>query len=129
MKTLNDLKTDNDVFNYVSSFLLNQKEKSMIDQNNCAYRGYDNMKCAIGCIIDDKFYYPKLEHNTIHNEIVQNAVSLSLPQYTLNEDFLIEMQLIHDNSNVESWENLFSEFKFDINGNWEVWEEPEDMSE
>lgn len=123
MKQLNELVTDKDVFDYVSSFLINQNKKSTAQDIGCAYRGDDNKKCAIGCIIDDKFYHSSMEKQTAYDYKIQWAVLHSLPKYTLNEKFLSKLQEIHDGFEPELWEVNFSRFQFSSEGNFKLVEE------
>lgn len=119
MKKLNNIKTDKDVFDYITSFLFNQGDRSIKDDNTCAYRGLDNMKCAIGCMIEDRFYHETLEDCTPYDTNVQNAIRLSVPNYELNEQFLSNMQYTHDQFNPQYWEVQFSRFQFSPEGKFE----------
>jgi hypothetical protein len=54
------------IFKKVAIHLLTQGKKSQrklrFHRNTvCAYRGYNNLKCAIGCLIPDKLYSSDLE--------------------------------------------------------------------
>ena len=125
MKQLNELVTDKDVFDYASSFLIKQNKKSTADDVGCAYRGDENEKCAIGCIIDDKFYHPSMEKQTAYDYKIQWAISYSLPKYTINEKFLSKLQEIHDGFEPELWKVNFSRFQFSPEGNFESVKEEE----
>lgn len=121
MKRLTELKTDRDVFDYISLFLINQNEKSYSDDLNptCAYRGGHGMKCAIGCLIEDRFYHETLENNTPYDVSVKNALMLSVPNYKVNEKFLAQMQYVHDEIGIEFWEAQLSRFQFSPEGSFE----------
>ena len=119
MKQLNELVTDKDVFDYVSSFLINQNEKSTADDIGCAYRGDEGKKCAIGCIIADEFYHPSIEKQTAYDTKVLYAVKDSLPKYTINDRFLSKLQEVHDGFESELWELKFSRFQFTPEGVFE----------
>lgn len=125
MKQLNELVTDKDVFDYVSSFLINQNEKSTALSVGCAYRGDNGKKCAIGCIIADEFYHPSMEKQTACDYNILWAIRNSLPKYTTNERFLSKLQEIHDGSIPELWEVNFSRFEFSPEGNFESMKEEE----
>lgn len=120
MKSLTDLRTDKDVFDYVSSFLLNQNKRSSIDDIGCAYRGYNGEKCAIGCIIADEFYQSKFESQSVYDLDIQSAIANSLPNYSLNDYFLNKLQSLHDSVEVNLWEVNLSRFQFSIDGAFEL---------
>lgn len=116
MKQLSELVTDEDIFEYVTSCLIKQGDKSILggeDENyGCAYRGINNTKCAVGHLIDDLYYDNIIENLTIYDDRVQRRVKLSLPLWELNEDMLSKMQNVHDQYQVEQWEVQFSRFQF-----------------
>lgn len=118
MKQLNHLITDKDIFDYVSSFLMKQGQRSYLSnyETSCAYRGIDNTKCAIGCIIADEFYDPIIEKQTAYDIEVQHAIELSLPNYKINERFLSKLQEVHDSYEIDQWEVNFSRFEFSNTG-------------
>jgi hypothetical protein len=56
--------TDQEVFDYVSTFLLKQgvPSKDLTQKNQpCLYRGPNGTKCAVGCLIPDELYDPVME--------------------------------------------------------------------
>ena len=56
------MTTQQEVFNLVYAGLRNQGFRSSLNvTHRCSYRGQDGMKCAIGHILDDDFYDPKIE--------------------------------------------------------------------
>lgn len=94
--------TKQDIFDKVARHLLTQKVKSMkprltMDGEMCAYRGDSGTSCAVGCLIPDDLYDPKMEGN--------DAVGLfsRFPKVEKllgkdNESLLSDLQRIHDSS-------------------------------
>jgi len=108
------LTTDEEVFNYVKEFLLEQGEKSYSTKYGCAYRGEDNRKCAIGCLILDEFYDEEFEGGLPNNiqsskgYLIRDALKKSLPNWQMNFDILSDIQSIHDSYEADSWHYEFS---------------------
>jgi hypothetical protein len=61
------------VFNKVTKHLLTQDEQSIGEDNTCLYRSPKGLKCAIGCLIKDKFYTKELESNPIEHSLVKKS--------------------------------------------------------
>jgi hypothetical protein len=111
-KSLSELETDFEVYQYIKNYLLFQGVKSeiaagfgedcQIDQG-CAYRGDDNKKCAVGSIIADEFYDHSLEGKACHHKEVLDAVEKSVPRWIINSSMLQEMQIIHDEKEPDEW--------------------------
>lgn len=110
-------------FNTVSAHLLAQNARSLADYNltqGCAYRGENGLKCAIGALIKDEFYLPKLEGLMVAATQTTQAVlkSLKLEQQgtdlvakdgetvdcLLFLELLHDLQLIHDNVDPCLWQ-------------------------
>lgn len=100
------------IFDKVAKHLLTQNTKCA-DGLSCYYM-MNNLKCAIGCLIDEKHYYPDLEHlpashievrqvlfksNVIDNVILNNEI----------EKLLIDLQFIHDQYSPDKWKNKLIE--------------------
>lgn len=130
------------VFNTVVKHLATQGRQSAIDgadtnKNTCAYRmdyqtedGDVVLKCAVGCLIPDNEYRPKMEWkraDTLHDAVLDNEYGVPLPVFTklLHEldrelyalqiethshdgfryGLLFDLQRVHD---VQfNWRNLF----------------------
>lgn len=100
---LNELKTDRDVFNFVKTHLLTQNVTS-VDNNQpdiCAYRGANNTKCAIGCLIADEFYHTGLEGQS-YNKFIEVLVKKSIG-FLPNPEMLASLQILHDNDSIYNW--------------------------
>ncbi len=109
-----------EVFNKVSTHLLSQMKQAHNEKFFCAYKTNNGLKCAIGCLIPDNLYDPKIEGLTIRNimELISSQTLffkniLETELGPLNNDdliFLKDLQLIHDfffpNEWKEKLENL-----------------------
>jgi len=115
MKTLQELTTDWDVFEYIKNHLLMQGERSMMEDNTiCAYLSPEGKKCAIGSLITEDNYNPNMEESPISVSIVRNAVQNSVPNWDINIDMLGELQFIHDNDMIsKDWEYHLEQFGLD----------------
>lgn len=96
-----------EVFDRVAAHLLKQGKRASLNGTkygtNCAYRGVDGTKCAIGCLISDEYYKEEFEGKGIG--AVADAVERSLGVVLDKEDqnVLDDMQFIHDNRAPASW--------------------------
>lgn len=98
-----------DIFDKVYKHLLNQGTKSIDDDGKCLYRDEDGMRCAIGCLIDDKNYNINIENKNIYSTLVKNAIKKSNKGIRLNiktVSMLGMLQDIHDEDNPENWAGL-----------------------
>lgn len=116
------MTTDIEIFNIVKEHLLDQDAKSMNSDNSCAYRNKTGLKCAIGVLIKDEFYHPRLEGNTPEHAEVSEALEQSNPDWDMGKvsmQMLWDLQNLHDCSSVLIWEELLnSEFHFNEDGSY-----------
>lgn len=120
------------VFDRVAKHLLTQQARAMYVTNenghmSCAYRGADNMSCAVGCLIDDKYYNPDCEgvsvpidlENIGNNEpqecILADCLIKSLGYTPTTDDLslLRSLQLIHDTYDADNWRDELIKLAFD----------------
>jgi len=100
-----DQVTEQEVFEQISRHLLYQNKKSLNDYikndllryNACAYRGRDNTKCAVGCIIGDNEYKKDFEGQS------WNGLLSVLGIKTAHWNIIDELQQIHDSVKVVNW--------------------------
>jgi len=105
MKTLDELKTDRDVFEFIKNHLLTQGQRSIMeDEATCAYLGTDGKKCAVGALIREDIYHSSIEEKPVNHSLVRSAVTKSVPNWIINLEMLGELQSIHDNANEYDWE-------------------------
>jgi len=105
MKTLDELKTDRDVFEFIKNHLLTQGQRSLMDNElTCAYFGAEGKKCAVGALIREDIYHSSIEEKPVNHSLVRSAVTKSVPNWIINLELLGELQSIHDNANEYDWE-------------------------
>jgi hypothetical protein len=92
-----------EIFNTVQTKLRSQREAST-DGIHCMYRGRNGNRCAVGHLISDDIYDPKMEGLGISNLLAR----FELPNYFHLECSLIqELQSAHDLhlvSSLDEWE-------------------------
>jgi hypothetical protein len=128
-----------EIFDTVVNHLAAQQQRSMAHvvvhdgtaegnkMYTCAYRGEFGMMCAVGCLIKDEDYNPKMETHRIN---VLAAKGL-LPQYLMHHTALLEaLQYAHDSAFnrsqlIEMLENTASLYQLDTSsvGNIKEWGE------
>lgn len=101
-----------EIFDKSATHLLTQNRKSMRDREPvaiCAYRGLDDAKCAIGCMIDDEDYHVSMEGKGVRSNTVLDALGLRVKDENKNADekvkFLQRLQSVHDDYPVYEWIN------------------------
>jgi len=104
------------IFDRVKNHLLTQNAKAVRNLTTagqgCAYRGLNDTKCAIGCLIDDAFYHKELEGCGVQEKLVVGALcaSLGTKMNTKDISFLGELQIIHDNYLPLAWKTELRSF-------------------
>ncbi len=96
------------IFARVKEHLLTQNcrsEGEWGEMNDCAYRGPNGLKCAVGCLISDEYYRESLEGASVRCELVIEAVQSSLGELLspMSLVLLASLQNIHDSTEPESW--------------------------
>lgn len=104
MKTLDELKTDRDVFEFIKNHLLTQGQRSLMDNEmTCAYFGVEGKKCAVGALIREDIYHSSIEEKPVNHSLVQSAITKSVPNWKINTEMLCELQSIHDGKSMYDW--------------------------
>lgn len=93
--------TAQEIFTTVVTHLRGQGTKAQTPQLGCVYRGPHNTKCAVGCLIPDALYTPNME-GTVVGCLPDKFPALGFLSEHL--DLLHDLQVMHDDSNVEEWE-------------------------
>jgi len=97
--------TGQEIFNKSVSGLLNQGKQSNDEfGDSCMYRGNEEgSKCAIGHLIDDNLYTPKIEGHTFRCLVGTEPVLLTSCGIDVEYDNVFELcimlQIIHDEYN------------------------------
>ncbi len=115
-----------DVFNKVAKHLLTQKRKAL-NNSQCVYLNYNGDKCAIGCLIPSDHQASRIKggvstlfaHYPDIYEIIFGKKKNDDLNYTNNYDFLVDLQLTHDNNEVKIWKHKLKEIasKFQLEWN------------
>ena len=105
------MKTKQETFNIVANHLLTQNRQSLNEIGLCMYRGPDNLKCAIGCLIADEDYYPAMEHNNIAWLLEKGYLKKFLDHIVLLE----ELRKVHDNRHPTMWKKALDEISYEHN--------------
>lgn len=100
-------------YDVVALHLLLQGEKSeqLRDHDGelgitCMYRGNYGLRCAIGFLISNQNYNPRMEGKGVG----ENIICYIGTEYYRNVRFLADLQLIHDNSQPVFWEEKLRSF-------------------
>ena len=110
------MRTAQQFYDMIVSHLRQQNARSVLDDlygaNPCAYRGLNNMKCAVGIIIPDEIYTRSMESKTVSQLIRNNGIGYDIPEELLLEldqhrKLLSTLQSIHDAEPVCVWEEHF----------------------
>jgi hypothetical protein len=127
--------TNQEIFNKVLTHMREQKVGSR-NGNKCMYRGDNNTACAVGCLIPDHIYSPKMENVGLSSLLesgkepnprelaLRNALAdSSLPSTTW--PLLRELQYVHDEympmyegENMDAWEDAMKMAAFTFNLNY-----------
>lgn len=94
--------TKREVFKKVKAHLLNQNKRSRNENGLCAYRGENGAMCAVGCLIDDAQYHPRLENRECSHPAMMIALLNSGVPTDCNK-MLEELQGMHDTAYVNKW--------------------------
>jgi hypothetical protein len=101
------------VYRRVRDHLLKQGRRSWDGGLGCLYRGPGGLKCAVGALIPDELYDPKIEHAAC-DEMRVIRVLRKIPgmEDVSNEDagFLRGLQSIHDRDDPDEWEESLGDF-------------------
>ena len=109
--------TKQGLFNHVVQHLLNQGRAALEVDNSCAYRTEDDLKCAVGFLIEDAYYLPSLEgtimplpndlvkSSSFHKKSMQllHVLEMSLQRRLQTDEvrMLRSLQSVHDNNKSE----------------------------
>ena len=106
-------------FTIVARHLLAQNSAS-VDKggDNCLYRGTDNKKCAVGCLIPDELYTVDME-GTVASQLTKFS-SLGQLFKDIYPSMLDSLQTIHDYVQVENWKKELQQLAATFNLQWEL---------
>lgn len=82
----------------------------MLDVNRCAYRSLDGKMCAVGCLISDEYYDPRIEGEVVPRLVAKYTRQRRLVQILkvcgIDNDqwpLLAALQSVHDTAAVDIW--------------------------
>lgn len=94
------MNTSQQFFQIVASHLLTQGKRSTDGTGFCAYRGDNGLKCALGAVIPDTLYMPKMERKRLREVCTYfPEITALIPDY----DLAVLMQDIHDTNEPKNW--------------------------
>ena len=111
--------TAQQIFDKVAIHLLTQNKRAIDEDKICKYRTEDGLKCAVGCLIPDEDYDPRMELMTFPILFLSPNRQRFPQLHPLHDHISIlqELQRIHDRSLPETWKHrltLLAE-QFDLN--------------
>ena len=96
--------TEQELFTTVATHLLQQLQVSINCMGECQYRGPNNMRCAIGCLIADDDYVPDMEGKIIKDLFAIYPDNPSVSAMSDVEPALVyELQRLHDERETYRW--------------------------
>lgn len=102
-------KTEQEMFDHVVKHMLTQMSHAFTRRiANCRYYGENGKKGPVGCLIAEEHYDTSMEGLCPSSGNILNAVELS--GWPANEEYLVELQRIHDRGFPEFWEEWLREF-------------------
>ncbi len=93
-----------EIFNKVVTHLRNQNRRSVDRNNQCVYLSSDGDQCAIGCLIPKEDYLSTMERKNV--TLLFNSFHL-FDNLAAHLPLLYDLQCIHDQREVRSWEQEF----------------------
>lgn len=102
--------TEQQIFDQVVAHLRKQGQRSLAGSpQHCVYLNPYGLKCAAGCLIADEEYTPNMEGDPWGNLVSKGKVPRD------NQNFIIELQRIHDGTEPPFWEDKFKELAHEYN--------------
>ncbi len=106
-----------EIFNRVKNHLLTQGVKSTDKSGDgtCLYRGPNGTKCAIGVLLKDEHWDASKNSASIWDvgHLLEKSLETTLTME--NNEFLADLQEIHDSRMVEDWADALADYA-DMNG-------------
>jgi hypothetical protein len=105
--------TNQQLFSKVAKHLLTQKKRSMDphEKGMCAYRGKNNLRCAIGALIPNTRYWGGLEGLGVEYTEIKEAAGLQPDNYEL----AAKLQSLHDLTPPSRWLSALRRLATDCN--------------
>jgi hypothetical protein len=101
--------TEQEVFDQVVKFMLDQGKKSVKASGACRYRAYAEdgsvLKCAVGCLMSDEEYDADMEGRTWSDNLNKRWQFKILP--SAHHRLLNDLQKAHDGADVQVFKEEF----------------------
>ena len=97
---------EQEVFDKVYRHLITQGARALENDEPgavCQYRAPDGKRCAIGCLIPDEMYHPKIEGRSSGNLQIELPGFIALFDRDFNFNLLRKLQSLHDFYPVREW--------------------------
>lgn len=112
MNITKEKRAELDTQEKVTEWVLNHaiaQGKQAIRHGACRYRGLEHMSCFVGCLIADEEYDDNMEGKSVNSLIAflerEQPDKVELWEFLVkNRNSLMRLQDIHDNHDVETWE-------------------------
>jgi len=89
------------VFTLVCNHMLEQNERSLRDGPQGAYYGHGDLRCPVGFLIPEEYYFDELENKPVNHPDVISALPFAVSGELLS--ILESCQEIHDNEPPDCW--------------------------
>jgi len=97
--------TSQELFDYITTFLLKQGEPSMDSKCECKYRSGKGLMCAFGCVIPDSIYRKSME-NILAASVITDGIGGNYSKDNIDyfkalskhRDLLERLQSVHDSA-------------------------------
>ena len=100
LKTLPDTSPQQ-LFNHVATHLLRQNDRSLRPPDakdiGCAYRGFDGLMCAAGCLMSDDEYHASMEGKDWDDLTTHSNVP------SVHKRLIWSLQIVHDRDMPNYW--------------------------
>lgn len=93
--------TPQEAFDIAAKGIQAQGGRSVDEDDVCLYRGPNGCKCAVGHLIPDDLYDPKMEKNPIECLLRRRRIRAHFAG--LDACFLSDLQSTHDNYEYRDW--------------------------
>jgi hypothetical protein len=105
--------TPQQVFDQVVAHLREQNAQAVMERGTetvCQYRTPDGLKCAVGCLISDDEYHPRMEGEG--STVVLVDWEREHPKDPPIDDVVVrlldQLQRVHDRGTTSTWEQAFA---------------------